>query len=131
MRVILYTPAGDVEDARRLEETISDVAAEEVIESYRSLESLALRLRNMPQEPVFIVLLAGDRNEMHHMQALRDMLSSLPVFLVIPDQDQETIAKAHLLHPRFLTVKDSDFADLGAVLQKKLSMGKARNWIPG
>jgi hypothetical protein len=55
---------------------------------------------------------------MRRMQALRQTLSSMPLFLVIPDQDQETIAPAHLLHPRFLTSRDSDFADLGAVLQK-------------
>jgi hypothetical protein len=77
-----------------------------------------MRLRDAPQEPAFVVLFAGERNEMRRMQALRQTLSSMPLFLVIPDQDQETIAPAHLLHPRFLTSRDSDFADLGAVLQK-------------
>jgi hypothetical protein len=127
MRVLLYTPPGDIEDARRLERKIGDIAPAETIESFKSLQSLALRLQEVLYEPAISILFAENREELRRIKEMGGLLSDLQVFLVIPDQEPETIAIAHLLRPRFLTTRDSDYADLGAVFSKKLSSDESRH----
>jgi len=52
------------------------------------------------------------------MQLLRGLRTEIHVVLVIPDRKKSTIELAHLLLPRFLSQKESDFADLKIVLNK-------------
>jgi len=52
------------------------------------------------------------------MQLLRGLLTEIYVIVVIPDRKKSTIELAHLLLPRFLSQKESDFVDLQTVLNK-------------
>ena len=102
------------------------IAPVQQIETYRTLESLSFRLREARNEQALSILLASSREELLSILALRDAFHGVPIMLVVPDQDHETLTIAHKLHPRFLTYKDDDFTDLGAVLAKKLnSHGRA------
>jgi two-component system NtrC family response regulator len=73
----------------------------------------------MPIEPDSIaVLSASNREELQQMQLLRGLLTEIYVIVVIPDRKDSTIRLAHLLLPRFLSQKESDFTDLKIVLNK-------------
>jgi hypothetical protein len=52
------------------------------------------------------------------MRQLRRLLTEIYVVLVLPDLGKDTIKIAHQLLPRFLSQKDSDFADLKVVLSR-------------
>lgn len=74
----------------------------------------------MAGDRVLVVLIASDTKELRCFGCLQDVLAMAEVFLVIPDEDEETIAMAHRLHPRYLVCADGDLDDLLAVLQKKI-----------
>ncbi|MCX6566983.1 MAG: hypothetical protein NTW38_11280 [Candidatus Aminicenantes bacterium] len=73
----------------------------------------------MPVEPDSIAVLSvSNREELQKMQTLRQLLPEIYVILVIPDRKKSTIALAHLLLPRFLSQRNSDFTALKIVLHK-------------
>jgi hypothetical protein len=47
-------------------------------------------------------------------------MSAVRLVLVLPDEEDETIALAHGLRPRFVTYADGDYSELREVLQKML-----------
>jgi hypothetical protein len=117
MRLLLYS-SGDDQNNERLEAAVHKVIPERQIELFKRLDDFRARLR-MPVEPDSIaVLSASNREELQQMQLLRGLLTEIYVVLVIPDFNKSTIELAHLLLPRFLSRKESDFADLEIVINK-------------
>jgi len=49
---------------------------------------------------------------------LKNLFGTLPIILILPDQQVATIRMGHLLQPRFLTFYDSDFNELTQVIKK-------------
>ena len=117
MQLLCYS-CGDGQNENRLEAAVHKVIPENKIELFKRLDDFRERLR-MPIEPGSIaVLSASNREELQRMQLLRGLLTEIYVVLVIPDRKKSTIELAHLLLPRFLSQKDSDFTNLKIVLNK-------------
>jgi hypothetical protein len=115
---MLFYSSRDDQNIKRLEAAVFKVIPEGKIEFFKRLDDFKERLRK-PVEPGSIVVLAvANREELQRMQVLRDLLTEISIILVIPDQKKGTIELAHLLLPRFLSEKNSDFADLEIVLGK-------------
>ena len=115
---LLFYSSGDDQNEKRLEAAVHKVIPESKIELFKRLDDFRERLR-MPTEPDSIaVLSASNREELQRMQLLRERLTEICVVLVIPDRKKSTIELAHLLLPRFLSQKDSDFTNLKIVLNK-------------
>jgi hypothetical protein len=115
---LLYYSSGDDQDSKRLEAAVHNVIPERRIEHFKRLDDLRERLR-MPVEPDSVaVLSASDLKELQQMQLLRALLPEIYVVLVLPDFKKSTIKLAHRLLPRFLSQKDSDFADLKVVVNR-------------
>ena len=115
---LLFYSTGDDQNEKRLEAAVHKVIPESKIELFKRLDDFRERLR-MPIEPDSIaVLSASNREELQRMQLLRERLAEICVVLVIPDRKKSTIELAHLLLPRFLSQKDSDFTNLKIVLNK-------------
>jgi hypothetical protein len=115
---LLFYSSGDDQNNKRLEAAVHKVIPESKIELFKRLDDFRERLR-MPIEPDSIaVLSASNREELQQMQLLRGLLSEINVVLVIPDRKKSTIELAHLLLPRFLSLKESNFTDLKKVLNK-------------
>ena len=51
-----------------------------------------------------------------------DLLQELKLVLILPDDDQDTIVKAHTLRPRYLSWVDQNFIDIGAVLRRMVDL---------
>jgi hypothetical protein len=132
MQLLLYS-GGKGENNKRLEAAVRKVIPESQIELFKRLPDLRTRLR-MPIEPGSIaVLSASNREELRQMPPLRGLLTEICVVLVIPDFKKSTVELAHLLVPRFLSRKESDYANLEIVLNKmyinsKYSLGKELSW---
>lgn len=58
------------------------------------------------------------------MVALSEWLHGLPIILKVSDGSIETIAKAHLLRPRYLMGPSVDYGELRAVIQQIFLHGR-------
>jgi len=88
------------------------------IEHFDKLDDVEARLRSPIEPDSIAVLSVSNRGELHKLQQLRTLLPEIYVVLIIPDLKKSTLALAHLLLPRFLIQKGSDFKDLIIVLHK-------------
>jgi hypothetical protein len=117
MQLLFYSSRID-QDAKRLEAAVHRVIPEGRIETFKKLDDFRKRL-HMPVEPdSTAVLLASNREELKRMQRLRALLPEIYIILVLPDLERSTVQLAHRLLPRFLSQKESDFADLKVVLNR-------------
>jgi hypothetical protein len=117
MQLLFYSSQDD-QNKERLEGAVHKVIPESKIENFKRLDDFRERLRR-PIEPGSIaVLSASSREELQQMLLLRGRLTEIYIVLVIPDRKASTIRLAHLLLPRFLSQKESDFSNLKIVLNK-------------
>ena len=117
MQLLLYS-SGNGQNKKRLEAAVHKVIPESKIEFFKRLDDLRERLRRPVEPDSIAVLSASNRKELHQMQLLRRLLTEIYVILVIPDRKKSTIELAHLMLPRFLSQKESDFTDFKIVLNK-------------
>ena len=119
MKVLFY--AKEIKGGgRRLLRVIERLLPNDVLEIYNSIDGLS-RWFNRPQPadaPVIVVFQAVGQEDLQSMLSIRDLLVDVRILMVLPDKEKETIAKAHRLRPRFITYADSDFLEIGAVLNK-------------
>ncbi|OPL15668.1 MAG: hypothetical protein AVO38_09825 [delta proteobacterium ML8_D] len=93
---------------------------ENLIDSTVKDEQLAeVRGRQHPSAiSVLMTFIVADQDILNHAILLRDQMHDLPVALIIPDADRETIIKSHKFYPRFIAFADSDYSDLTLALKK-------------
>jgi len=115
---LLFFSSGDDHNKKRLETAVHEVIPVTQIEFFHRLDDFRERLRTPVEPDSVAVLSASSRRELQQMQLLNEQLPEIYVVLVIPDRKKSTIELAHHLLPRFLSQKDSDFADLRIVLNK-------------
>jgi hypothetical protein len=117
MQLLFYSSGVD-ENSTRLGAAIHEVIPEGRIKRFNKLDDLRERLRTVVDPDSVAVLSAGSREELRQMLLLRKLLPEIYVILVLPDLNKGTLKIAHYLLPRFLSQKDSDFADFKVVLNK-------------
>ena len=115
---MLFYSSGNDQDNKRLEASVRQVIPEKRIELFKGLNDFKARLRRPIEPDSIAVLSASNREDLQQLRPLRRLLPEIYVVLVIPDRRKSTLALAHLLLPRFLSRKESDFADLKIVLHK-------------
>jgi len=126
---LLYYSSGVDENAARLKAAVHKVIPAGRIEHFGKLDDLLARLRTIVEPDSVAVLSAPNRDELQKMQQFRKLLTEIYVILVLPDRGKGTIALAHRLLPRFLSQKDSDFADLKVVLNRMYDNSqKSHDW---
>lgn len=126
---LLYYSSGVDENAARLKAAVHKVIPAGRIEHFTKLDDFRDRLRTIVEPDSVAVLSAPDRGELQKMQQFRKLLTEIYVILVLPDRGKGTVALAHHLLPRFLSQKDSDFADLKVVLNRMYDNSqKSQDW---
>lgn len=90
------------------------------IEIHRNIKSLTSRLRGPRCNLTIIVLLAVSCKDLQGLLLIRDLFDDIPIILILPDRERDTITAGHKLYPRFLSYMDSDFSDVALVLTKML-----------
>jgi len=79
---------------------------------------LEYHLRKQLHDNIIAVLVPANRSELTDIIALKNIFGDIPIILIIPDRENDTIALGYKLRPRFITYADSDFLDVAAVLMK-------------
>ncbi|MEW5801796.1 MAG: hypothetical protein AB1847_06780 [bacterium] len=122
MKLLLYAPA--VEEAgKRLQGIIENLVPEAKREVCRTIDDLSIRLRQPMNNLSVAVLLAATRQDLSDIVTIADLMGDLRLIVILPDLEDDTIAKGHSLRPRFLDNIDSDFSDIAAILGKMLKTG--------
>jgi len=103
MIIFFSTSHGEAEE--RLIRTIEAAAAGTDVKKYGTIESLFRGLRQPRSWEDVAILLASTRVELHHFNlvSLRNLLWDMRTIVILPDSNPETVAKGHILRPRFLT----------------------------
>jgi len=92
------------------------------IETCRVFTDLRRRLLRPLSDLKVAVLLCMTKADLQDIFSLGDLLLDLKIILVLPDDDAETLVKAHHLRPRYLSWLDDDFLDIGVVLKKMIEL---------
>ena len=117
MKLLLYTTAsqGVAERARTV---LEPIVPEGDVEIYRTINALSRRLRQPKADLTIVVLLLASREDVLDLLAIRHLFRNVRIILVVPDLEDETIALAHRLRPRFLSYLDGNFPGLATVVNR-------------
>ena len=115
LKVILYSSNLNGA-AARLGTVISSVAAQHAIRLCRTVESLRSELCLSGSNEAVAVLLASGEQDLAGIISIRNILINARVIIILPDGRRDTMARAHSIYPRFVSYMDSDFSDVGTVL---------------
>ncbi len=117
--LIVYIPKAEA-SGQRLQRMIGQLIWQDTIEIIYTFKRLEFRLQHNIGEEDIALLLAATLNDLNELVANYHLLSSLRLILILPDAEKGTVAKGHLLRPRFVAYEDGDFSDVALVLQKML-----------
>jgi hypothetical protein len=120
MRVLLYARPENG-DGERLEILLRRMAPHGSVDRFYTLGVLSRSVHLSSSEPCLAVLVAGSREELLDIATFRSALEGVQLLLVLPGEEREMINIAHQLRPRYVTHCSNGFADLLAVVERKLS----------
>jgi hypothetical protein len=90
------------------------------LENFEELDSLIARLGKPRRKINAAILYLSQKEDLSRIVEVRDLLSDIRTIVVAPDRDADTVAKAHLLRPRFLSYLDNDPETIQKVAEKML-----------
>ncbi len=119
--VLLYLSTSQ-DAGKRLQNKVNGIVVEETIVVIRNMEKFLNILRHQSSSITAAVILTSTEKELVELLSLRNLLHRIPVVLILPNQEKDTITKGHSLRPRFISYADSDFSDVRDVFSN--IMGK-------
>jgi len=119
MKVLLYARES-AEPGNKLQNFLETHVPGSNPEVYHTIEGLAERLKAPHRGEVVAVLQANSQEDLAALLSIRHRLQDIKTILLAPDREEETIALAHQLRPRFLSYINNDLYDVAAVLEKML-----------
>ena len=126
LNIIFYARNTDTYEA--IEPSVTGLIPKVQTERYGTVAELKERLRKPVFDSTVVVIMAADKDDLRGISALRDLVWGRRTILVLPDRDDDTIAIAHSLRPRFVGNYGDDFENVVAVLHKMI---KDYNSRPG
>ncbi len=115
---LLFYSGKNQQSRERVLNIIRGLVPEKKIGNYTTVENLCNRLRQFRDDKMLAILMAATQEELVDVILIHDLLVDIPIILVLPNREKETISKGTKLLPRFIGYMDSDFSDIQAVLEK-------------
>lgn len=115
----MYTTAAE-KVARQVKQALEPSIPEGILETYRSASNFQQRLRQPKDGRTIVILLLARPEDFLDVLAMRHLFRDALTVVVVPDTEEETIAMAHLLRPRYLTYIDGNFSGLSTVIDKMI-----------
>lgn len=115
MRVLFHAENFD-RDGLRLQSVMEKVFTNKGYEVMRTVDELEASLHIPLGERAVAVIMASSVEKLKGFLPLRNLMKNLSVILLVPDYEPETLELAHLLLPRYLEHKASEYRDLAQVL---------------
>lgn len=129
INLLFYASAAEADAGKRLLRMIGTVVPRKMIKIHRTIRGLARRFRRPLADPAIAIIFISCGEELGDIIAIRDLLLGVPLILILPDNNKDTVAKAHSLRPRFLTYTDSDVREVSVVLSRMIErLGKGYSY---
>jgi hypothetical protein len=84
--------------------------------------SLSQWLRRASFDISVAVLFCRSKGDLLDILTLQHMLRDVRIIVILPDDDDYTLAKGHDLRPRFLSYRDEDYSNVAGVLSRMIGM---------
>ena len=107
-------------EENRVVETLERLTAELKVVRCRSLATMVKCLRRPSHGLQVALVIVSSRPEMAQISEIQNLLRDLRLVVVVPRRDEEIVAWAHKLGPRFIAFADNGYEQVGAVLQKMI-----------
>jgi hypothetical protein len=121
MASILYLPSeNDLE--HRFRKLLRFAAPKKKFEICRTVGELSNKLRDPHSNVKVAVLFTLSREEIMGILSLGDLMADVKSILILPDDDKDTIMKAHTLRPRYVTCADCDPIDIVTVFKRMIEL---------
>jgi hypothetical protein len=117
MNVLLFA-AKNTESGERLKHSIEALTSLGSLTDCWNISDLIHQLQTPDPLPEAVVLQAANTQDLKALESFRFRLEQVFFVLVLPNADPETVARGHQLRPRFIVYQDSDFNEVGAVLER-------------
>ena len=115
MRLVLFAPQGS-DTAGGLNRLVGRLVPARDIIACDTIESLEYNLRTPSNRPALAIFMPSSFENLMELVDLGWMLQDCRTIVILPDRDNSTVTMGHLLRPSFLTFKDCDINEVGAVL---------------
>lgn len=110
----------------RVVRVINDLSQKQNVETYRTVSDLSKRFRQPRREITVMVLSMGSRKDLVDLLQAKDLFFDIPMILILPDHEQETITLGFKMIPRFISYGDDNFEDVKVVLEKMIGQAERR-----
>lgn len=97
---------------------IENVSPKADIRIHTTIETFSKSLRQYHDSHTIAVILTATYDELLNILLLKDLLKTLPILLILPDDRKDTVAKGALLQPRFICQINDDLSLLYGILMK-------------
>ena len=115
MRLLVYAREGGGA-ARRLETEVRGLGSCALVNWSRDLEHLCRLLRTIRHADTIGLILAFDSSELDALLQMKDLFRDIPLVVILPDRDAETVSKGYGLAPRYLDFLDGDLGDVTEIV---------------
>ncbi|HYA48436.1 MAG TPA: hypothetical protein VEG35_01950 [Burkholderiales bacterium] len=117
MNVLFYmrTPGIREDDLLR---AVAPFVSRGSLEVFADLESFAGRVRRPKDLPSVALIWNPTKDDLRALASLRVLLGGGRILLVLPDQEEETIALAHRVRPAYITYVDEGISGVVSVLTR-------------
>lgn len=119
MRLVIYSPQGRLV-GNRLKMLLPSSAKTVSREIFRTIQDLEERLRSPMTGSTIIILDPYDSDELSSLLLLRPLYRDTSIILLLPDQSDTTLTKAHTLYPRFVMYSEGNLSDAAAITNKMI-----------
>jgi hypothetical protein len=116
--IVLFYSSPDQGGAQRFETRIQTKFPQMTVKHFISIDSLSEEITKKTGHFTVIVFFISDRDELVDIVMLGDLLRGYRIIFILPDRDDETIALAHLMRPRFLSFGNDDLSSVIEVMDK-------------
>ncbi|MBN1547201.1 MAG: hypothetical protein JW902_11125 [Syntrophaceae bacterium] len=120
MNVLFYKPMAKEASNKLLNGVLKNLHTNSKLEVHLTIDSLSHSLRQPREDSIIAVLLSESKKDLVDILGIKDLLSDVRVVLILPDRAKDTISKGHSLRPRFLSYSDTDYSEVGTVLNKMI-----------
>jgi hypothetical protein len=117
MTLLIYSTTTSLKE-KRLLRIIELMLPEKKFKFYRTIDDFSQRLRQPVLKQRIVLLLLNSPKELEDVLSIRELLEDAKIILIVPDTNPATLARGHILRPRFLSDSKSDFVDVAAVLRR-------------
>ena len=119
MHVFLYIPK-QIFSGRKLRQLVEEKVEQIKLMSFVNLSKMGSQLKLSVKSGDIVIFLAATDCEIDRLLDMQEFLEDVRLILILPDSSAETVAKGHLLRPRFLTCANHDMAEISSVLEKMI-----------